>query len=192
MYLLKFIILYVIKMIGIFLFKLHRVKLGKQSEINGFPLIINRGFFQIGDHIKLNIMFPYNNLGGSRCMMFTVKKNAHLLIGNNVGISNAAIVCTECIQIDDDVMIGNDCKIYDSDFHSLDYHNRITAGDIEAKSAPIHIKKGAFLGAHCIILKGVSIGEYSVIGAGSVVTKSVPDQEVWAGNPARFIKKLHA
>lgn len=58
------------------------------------------------------------------------------------------------------------------------------------KSKPILIKEGAFIGAHAIVLKGVTIGKYSVIGAGSVITKDIPDNEVWAGNPARFIKKL--
>ncbi len=51
------------------------------------------------------------------------------------------------------------------------------------------IKKNAFIGAHTIILKGVTVGERSIIGAGSVVTKSIPDDEVWAGNPAKRIRK---
>ena len=58
------------------------------------------------------------------------------------------------------------------------------------RTAPILIKEGAFIGAHAIILKGVTIGRHSVIGAGAVVTKNVPDNEVWAGNPAKFVKKL--
>lgn len=47
-----------------------------------------------------------------------------------------------------------------------------------------------FIGAKCIILKGVTIGENSVIGAGSVVTKNVPANQIWAGNPAKFIKNV--
>ena len=58
------------------------------------------------------------------------------------------------------------------------------------KAKPVIIKDGAFIGTDCIILKGVTIGEKSVIGAGSVVTKSVPDGEIWAGNPAKFIRKV--
>lgn len=58
------------------------------------------------------------------------------------------------------------------------------------KTKPVIIKDGAFIGTDCIILKGVTIGEKSVIGAGSVVTKSVPDGEIWAGNPAKFIRKV--
>ena len=58
------------------------------------------------------------------------------------------------------------------------------------KTAPIKIKKGAFIGASSIILKGVTIGERSIIGAGSVVTQDIPDYCVAIGNPARVIKKI--
>ena len=52
------------------------------------------------------------------------------------------------------------------------------------------IKDNVFIGARCLILKGVVVGENSIIGAGSVVTKNIPDNEIWAGNPAKFIKAL--
>lgn len=53
----------------------------------------------------------------------------------------------------------------------------------------VRIKEGAFIGISTIILKPVTIGKNAIIGAGSVVTKDIPDNEVWAGNPAKFIKK---
>lgn len=53
----------------------------------------------------------------------------------------------------------------------------------------VTIRKGAYVGARTIICKSVEIGEYAIVGAGSVVTKDIPSGEVWAGNPARFIKK---
>lgn len=55
---------------------------------------------------------------------------------------------------------------------------------------PVTIKENAFIGAHSTILKGVTIGKNSIIGACSVVTKNVPDNEIWAGNPAKFVKKI--
>ena len=55
---------------------------------------------------------------------------------------------------------------------------------------PVEIREGAFVGAHCIILKGVTIGKEAIVGAGSVVTKSIPDGEIWGGNPAKFIRKI--
>lgn len=86
--------------------------------------------------------------------------------------------------------MGGGVKLYDTDFHSIYYEERMRKIDPGIKSKPILIKEGAFIGAHSIVLKGVTIGKYSVIGAGSVITKDIPDNEVWAGNPARFIKKL--
>lgn len=53
----------------------------------------------------------------------------------------------------------------------------------------VHICKGAYLGMNTLIVKPVTIGENAIIGAGSVVTKNIPANEVWVGNPARFIKK---
>ena len=59
------------------------------------------------------------------------------------------------------------------------------------KTGHITIKDGAFIGANSIISKPVTIGEYSIVGSGSVVTKDIPPYEIWAGNPARFIKKIN-
>ena len=86
-------------------------------------------------------------------------------------------------------VFGGDTKIYDTDFHSTDPFKRLH-GNTDVPSKPVHIGKRVFIGGHSIILKGVTIGDEAVIGAGSVVTKDVPAGEIWAGNPARFIKKI--
>ena len=78
----------------------------------------------------------------------------------------------------------------DTDFHSLDFKKRICIPDTDIKTGSIVIKKGAFIGSHSIILKNVTIGENSIIGAGSVVTRDIPANEIWAGNPVKFIKKI--
>lgn len=57
------------------------------------------------------------------------------------------------------------------------------------KRGKVHIRKGAYLGMNVLVVKPVTIGENAIVGAGSVVTKDIPDAEVWAGNPARFIRK---
>ena len=82
--------------------------------------------------------------------------------------------------------------IYDSNFHSLDWRKRRNRlEDIaDAKKSPICIGDYVFIGAHCIIGKGVTIGDKSIIAAGSVVTRDVPAGEIWGGNPAKFIKKI--
>lgn len=94
------------------------------------------------------------------------------------------------IKIGSNVRLGGNTCIYDTDFHSLNLEKRISANDDDIRSIDVEIKDGAFIGAHSIILKGVTIGENSIIGAGSVVAKNIPDNEVWAGNPVRFIKKI--
>ena len=67
------------------------------------------------------------------------------------------------------------------------YQIRIFQGDNDVKHKPIHVKEGAFIGTDAMILKGVTVGKHSIIGAKAVVTKNVPDNEIWAGNPARKI-----
>ena len=82
--------------------------------------------------------------------------------------------------------------IFDTNFHSTNWQDRADR-DIDtqkAKTSPIHIGDYAFIGAHCIIGKGITIGEKSIIAAGSVVTRDVPACEIWGGNPANFIKKI--
>jgi len=94
------------------------------------------------------------------------------------------------IHIGDNVMIGSGAHIYVRN-HRFDHVNTpiIDQGYYPSKSVTIH--NGAWIGANVIILPGVTIGENSVVGAGSVVTKNVPSQTVVAGNPAKIIKKLH-
>ena len=130
------------------------------------------------------------HLGGQTHTLLTVGKNGHIIFGNNCGISNSTIVCQNKIVIEDNVNIGVNSVIYDTDMHSVEFEYRVQTPDIHVKTAPVIIKEGAWIGGHSIVLKGVTIGEKSVIGAGSVVTRNIPDSELWAGNPAKFIKKL--
>jgi acetyltransferase-like isoleucine patch superfamily enzyme len=121
-------------------------------------------------------------------------------IGDNVFIGpNTSIVCIKSIKIGSDILISADCLIQDSDNHSLDFEirKRDTADWKKGfhdwskhPSIPIQIGHGAWIGAKAIILKGVYIGEKSIVGAGSVVTKSVEPYKVVAGNPARVIKDI--
>ena len=62
--------------------------------------------------------------------------------------------------------------------------------DSNAKNSPIHIGKYVFIGADSILMKGITVGDFAVIGAGSVVRTNIPENEVWAGNPAVFVKKI--
>ena len=100
------------------------------------------------------------------------------------------------VQIGNNVVIGASTKINDSNDHCINYLERREErvykdwSKLNIDHAPIVIEDDVFIGAHCIISKGVTIGARSIVAAGSVVVKSIPPDEVWGGNPARFIKKL--
>jgi len=155
--------------------------------INGQVKIHGGGIIKIGRNVTINSNEFSNSTGGGH--RTHLKSEGNLIIGNHVGISNSSITALDKIIIEDDVLIGDNCMICDSDFHSLDYTERMEGKGI--KKATVVIRKGAFIGARVIILKGVTIGEKSVVGAGSVVTKDIPDNQIWAGNPAKFIKKIN-
>jgi acetyltransferase-like isoleucine patch superfamily enzyme len=172
--------------------KLNNGKYAQFPKILGM-LYINgrRGNIYFGKDVQITSSKWINPVGLSNATSLYVLKGATIRIGNNVGISNSLLYARAGITIDDEVMIGGGCQILDSDFHSLDYRIRVSTLDqANVTSKAIRIKRGAFIGAGCIILKGLEIGEQSIIAAGSVLSKSVPDFEIWGGNPARFIRKL--
>lgn len=114
---------------------------------------------------------------------------------------NSRIYSAKRIKIGDRVQIAHGCNIFDNNIHSLDpierhseYKQNITSQIVKLyplKEKEVTIKDDAWLGANVIVLKGVTIGEGAVIGAGSVVTNDIPDYCVFAGNPARFVKKIN-
>ncbi|MDO4306354.1 MAG: acyltransferase [Eubacteriales bacterium] len=171
-------------------FSIFPSEIGKNLKVNGRIYRRGRGKLILGDNVTINSSKHSNVLGGNDYTTLYTRRDAEIVIGNYVGISNACIVCFNKISIGNHVLIGADCKIYDTDFHSLDAELRGKPDVDIPKCAPIVIEEKAFIGAHSIILKGVHIGKGSIVGAGSVVTKDIPDNEVWAGNPARFIRKL--
>lgn len=130
-------------------------------------------------------------LGYQEQTIFWTMDQGRIEIGKHCGITNATLCSANSIVIEDDVFLGGGVKIFDTDFHSLDYEKRMDiVNDNDRKNAPIVIKKGAFIGAGVTILKGVTIGEKSIVGAASLVTHDIPDGEIWGGNPARFIRKI--
>jgi acetyltransferase-like isoleucine patch superfamily enzyme len=152
-------------------------------------LLQKGGELILGKYFKANSTLSSNSLGVSQPVIFNISTpGSKIVIGNNVGISGSTINAMQKITIGDNVMIGSGCLISDNDSHSLDYRYRDVASKVKAK--PINICSNVFIGARSIILKGVTIGEGAVIGAGSVVTHDVPSYTIYAGNPARFVKKL--
>lgn len=160
---------------------------------SGIPYIMVAmgGKFIIGKKFAMNNGIKGNPMGCYQKCTFFVDRNAELIIGNNVGISQAALICHKYMSIGDDVKIGGGVCIYDTDFHSLNTEIRKSSDDLKMRiEKPVIIENSVFIGAQSIILKGVTIGKNSIIGAGSVVTKNVPANQIWAGNPARFIKNI--
>lgn len=148
------------------------------------------GVFVIGDHFVCTSGSMDNPMGRNIRSFFCVKQGACLTIGNNVGISSSVLRCARKITIGNQVTIGANTIITDTDAHSLNPAQRAGHTNLGAVSRPVTIKDNVFIGTSCITLKGVTIGENSVIGAGSVVTRNIPDNEIWAGNPAKFIRRL--
>lgn len=160
---------------------------------NGIPyvMVARGGKFSIGKNFAMNNGIKGNPIGCYERCTFFVDRGAVLTIGDNVGMSQAALICHKSITIGNNVKIGGGVCIYDTDFHSLDPVIRRSSEDLKNRAEkPVVIGNDVFIGAKSIILKGVTIGENSVIGAGSVVTKSVPANQIWAGNPARFIRNI--
>lgn len=172
---------------------LNGVAIGSNLIINGFLKVIvtRRGEFKIGNNVSINSGQNHNVIGRNQKTVFWVE--GKLTIGNNTGLSSTAIICNYNIEIGNNVKIGGNTVIYDSDFHSLDpVIRRNTAQDkASAKKAKVIIKNNVFIGSHSTILKGVVIGENAVVGACSLVSRDIPENEIWGGNPIRFIRNVN-
>lgn len=106
-----------------------------------------------------------------------------LRFGNNVFLNQGVrIACSREISIGDNALIGDETVILDNDYHGL--------ANGPAKSAPVRIEADVWLGTRVIVLRGVTIGRGSVVGAGAVVTRSIPPFVFAAGVPAQVIKSL--
>lgn len=174
-----------------FIFWYRKVNVGKNVSIRGkINVYGDKGTLTICDNVIINSHISYNPIGGWSGCSFATSRGGNIIIKDGAGISNSAFCSMSNITIGERVYIGGGCRIYDTDFHSLDFDHRMKKNDTHIKTAPVTIKKGAFVGGGSIILKGVTVGERAVVGAGSVVTKDIPADEIWAGNPAKFIRKL--
>lgn len=117
---------------------------------------------------------------------------SRISIGKNVVIRAGCNLSTEArdeaaIIIEDDVMLGPGVHIYTNN-HRFDNPDIPVIQQGDSPSKKVVLRKGCWVGANAILLPGVTIGENSVIGAGSVVTKTIPPRVLAAGNPARILK----
>ncbi len=162
----------------------------KFAHIGGRPLVW--GIWNVvvyGPNISIGRGVVMVGANGSQTTLTTVKMNGcegGITIGDNVLVMNGVRISSASkIVIEDGCMLANFSYLTDADWH--DIHDRT---DCPGKTAPIILKRGAWIGDSAIVCKGVTVGENSIVGAGAVVTRDVPANTVVAGNPARIVKKL--
>ena len=102
-------------------------------------------------------------------------------IGNNVTIKSGVKIW-DGVTIEDDVFVGPNVSFTNDPFPRSKHHDKEFLDTI--------VCKGASIGANSVILPGIKIGPRAMIGAGSVVTKNIPSDEIWAGNPASFLRRI--
>lgn len=169
--------------------KLGSVYLGGMPIINKFP----GSQIKLGNNIILYSKSEYNHAGINHpVILSTMKENALIDIKDNCGFSGTSIVSVKHIEIGENSMFGVNTNIYDTDFHSTDINQRINnkTFDIKDVSSEIIIGKNVWVGANSTILKGVRIGDNSIIAAFSLVNKDVPANVLFGGVPAKFIRTL--
>jgi len=149
------------------------VKLGRDVKIFAF---VNLYGCTIGDGSKIGAFVE-------------IQKNA--VIGKNVKVSSHTFIC-EGVEIEDNVFVGHNVSFINDKYPRSANADGALQTEADWNVVKTLVKKGASIGTSATILCGVTIGENAIVGAGSVVTKDVPDNTVVAGNPARLMRKLEA
>lgn len=170
--------------IWLFVFFKEGLKIELPVYFAGFPFLClkKKSRIKIGKYCRF-MSFAYGNLLGlnHRCILAT-EKNAFISIGSFCSFSGVSIRCFNFIEIGDNVRCGANVTILDGDAHFDDPRS--------SGSSPVVIEDNVWIGKDVTILKGVRIGKNSLIGANSVVTKSIPGNVIAAGNPCRVIRPL--
>lgn len=163
---------------------LNGVELGRNVRFFGLAHVekSRAGKVKIGENSVFRSSSTSNLIGINRPCIISSHGEGHLTIGKNCGFSGTVIGCFRRIVIEDNVRCGANSLITDSDWHLDDPRS--------SEPKPVYIERNVWLGVNVMVLKGVRIGENSVIGAGSVVTADIPANVVAAGNPCKVIRPL--
>jgi acetyltransferase-like isoleucine patch superfamily enzyme len=156
-------------------FQQHCISVGKGCTVLGPCAISSEGRIAVDG---LTVRSRRYNMVEISCA-----RNARLTFGKNVFLNQGVrIACSSEISIGDNTLIGDEAVILDNDYHGM--------SESPAKVAPVRIESDVWLGTRVIVLRGVTIGRGSVVGAGAVVTRSIPPFTFAAGVPARAIRSL--
>jgi acetyltransferase-like isoleucine patch superfamily enzyme len=153
----------------------------------GRPLIsiAKGGQIVIGDRVEVDSAMRANPLGLSQpSVLRAFVSGARLVLGPGVGIAGAALCAASTIEVGEGTIMGAGTLVFDTDFH-LPQGEWGWGTDAAVGARPIRIGRGVFIGARAVVLKGVTVGDRAVIGAGTVVTRDVPAHHAAVGNPAR-------
>ncbi|MDF3129307.1 acyltransferase [Kiritimatiellaeota bacterium B1221] len=144
---------------------------------------------RIGNAVYFASSQRSNRIGLASPVVLETLGEGEIEIGEGCGLSACVLSSRESICLGAFVKVGANVKILDHDFHSLDWQARRTDADSGViQSKAIVIEDDVFIGVNSLILKGVHIGRRSIIAAGSVVTRDVPEGEIWGGNPAKKLR----
>lgn len=161
-------------------------RISGQPTINQPTIIIGEGSIVFGKNVWLGY-FPSPKFYSGSIHIEARKVDSKIVFGNNIYVNNNFTIVAEAssITIGDDVLIGTNVEIIDSDFHGLHPSERNTGTH---QAAAVVIERNVFIGSNVCIIKGVKIGENSVVANGSVVTTSFPANVIIGGNPAKIIR----
>lgn len=147
------------------------VKLGKGTRIYAFTNLYG---CEIGDDVKIGTFVE-------------IQKGAR--IGDRCKISSHTFIC-EGVVLEREVFIGHNVTFINDPYPRATNGQGQLQTEADWKCIPTRVKRGASIGSGATLLCGVTVGEQAIVGAGSVVTKDVPDRAVVAGNPARLLRML--
>lgn len=170
------------------------VDVGQDLRSIGLPIVrrSNKARIRLGHHVSVVNCNRGNPIGFNHPCIVVASEEAIVEVGADTGLSGAVINARKQVLIGSHVLVGANAKIFDHDFHPLDWRARKGPAASPALAIPVVIEDDAFIGTGALILKGASIGQGAIIGAGAIVTRSVSPFTVWAGNPARQVSSLDA